>query len=322
MKLGQTRLGNQKHNYLEKYSMSKDMPLVSILIPNYNGGEFLDDCLQSALGQSYQNIEVIVIDDGSTDQSKEVLLKYENQIRILSTSNRGAASARNHGISKAKGEFIAFLDSDDTWTANKISLQLAKMLDDGCDLVYCSGSFMDRSGIRGPEIKAQYSGDCYSYFKLFPTRAIIVLGCSGAIIRASLLKITGNFDESFPGAAEDWDFFRRFCKHAIVGFIPEALVNYRRHEKSITQRPLTDWYHGNTKAIRKMFAQDPEIRFLESRTIWTKFQIVALKTFIRNRDIRLTCRSFLALFLPSNDLTYKENSKVTIHSESIKKSGG
>jgi glycosyltransferase involved in cell wall biosynthesis len=302
--------------------MSEDMPLVSILIPNYNGCEFLDDCLESALGQSYQNIEVIVVDDGSTDKSKEVLLKYENQIRIISTSNRGAAAARNRGIFKAKGEFIAFLDSDDTWTANKISLQMEKMLDDGCDLVYCSGSLMDRSGKRGSIIRARYSGDCYSYFKKFPTRAIIVLGCSGAMIRSSLLKITGNFDESFPGAAEDWDFFRRFCKHGIVGFVPEALINYRRHEKSITQRPLTDWYDGNAKAIRKMIAEDPKIRFLESRNIWTKFQLVALKTFFRNRDVRLTCRSFLAIFLPSNHLPDKENSKVTIHSGTIKKNRG
>ena len=104
--------------------MSIRTPMVSIVIPNYNCSEFLVECLESSLGQSYQNTEVIVIDDGSTDRSIQILLKYKKQIQLISTSNQGAAAARNIGISKAKGEFIAFLDSDDTWELDKISLQM------------------------------------------------------------------------------------------------------------------------------------------------------------------------------------------------------
>ena len=279
--------------------MSKNVPLVSILIPNHNRGEYLDDCLESALGQSYPNIEVIVIDDGSVDNSLEVLEKYKKSIQLISTANQGAAAARNIGISRAKGEFIAFLDSDDTWAVDKISLQIDTILKKDCDLVYCSGNIVERNEIVGKMITAQYSGNCYSYFKQFPSRAIIVLGCSGALLRMSHLKISGHFDETFFGAAEDWDFFRRFCKTASVEFVPEPLINYRRHEGSITQRPTIDWYRGNAKAVKNLIAEDPEIGPLESRVIWTRFQIVALKTFIKGKEINLALSAILELFLPT-----------------------
>ena len=301
--------------------MSKNVPLVSILIPNHNRSEFLDECLGSALGQSYPNIEVIVIDDGSTDKSLEVLEKYKKYIQLISTSNRGAAAARNTGMSNAKGEFIAFLDSDDTWSPDKISIQIDKILKEDCDLVYCSGNIMEGNEITGQTITAQYSGNCYPYFKRFPTRAIIVLGCSGALLRTSHLKNSGNFDETFFGAAEDWDFFRRYCKSASVGFIPEALVNYRRHESSITQRPTIDWYRGNTKAIKNLIAEDPEIGPVESRMIWTRFQIVGLKTFLKNREIELALRTILALFLPTYHRTKLKNSKGVTSAMVIEKQG-
>jgi len=281
----------------------------------------LEECLDSALGQSYPNIEVIVIDDGSTDKSLAVLEKYKNCIQLISTSNRGAAAARNIGISNAKGEFIAFLDSDDTWAVDKISLQIDKILKNDCDLVYCSGNIMEGNELTGQTITAQYSGDCYLYFKQFPTRAIIVLGCSGALFRASHLEISGNFDETFFGAAEDWDFFRRFCKSASVGLIPEALVNYRRHEGSITQRPTIDWYRGNTKAIKNLIAEDLEIGPVERRLIWTRFQIVALKTFLKSREIKLALTTILALFMSTYRITKLKNSKGVMNAMVIEKNG-
>jgi glycosyltransferase involved in cell wall biosynthesis len=279
--------------------MSKNVPLVSILIPNHNRCEYLGDCLESALGQSYPNIEVIVIDDGSTDDSLVVLERYKKNIQLISTSNQGAAAARNIGISNAKGKFIAFLDSDDTWALDKISLQIDRILKTDCDLVYCSGNVIEGNEISGQIITAQFSGNCYSYFKQFPTRAIIVLGCSGALLRASHLEVSGNFDETFYGAAEDWDFFRRYCKSASVELVPEALINYRRHKASISQRPIIDWYHGNAKAVKKLIAEDPEIGLLESKIIWTKFQIIALKTCIKNVEIKLALKVILELFLPT-----------------------
>ena len=273
-------------------------PLVSVVIPNYNNSDFLASCLESALGQSYKNIEVIVVDDGSTDCSMEILLNYQERIQLISTSNQGASSARNIGISRAKGEFIALLDSDDTWELDKIMLQMDKMLREGCDLVYCSGDTIYPNNDTGPKITAKYSGNCYPYYKKFPTRAIIVLGCSSALVRVSLLEISGHFDETFLGAAEDWDFFRRYCKNANVGFLPQVLVHYQKHAGSIAARPNSDWYYGNSEAVKKLFAEDASIGFQKRRGIWAKFQLLAVKTFVRKFEVIQAFAALAKIFLP------------------------
>ena len=272
--------------------------LVSVVIPNYNSGYFLVDCLESVFAQEYKNLEVIVIDDGSTDNSKEILEAYQNRIQLITTANYGAATARNIGISKARGKFLAFLDSDDLWEQDKILLQMEMMLAGDYDLIYCSGRDFDSNGLNGVISNAQYSGSCYEYFKRFPSRAIITQGCSSALIRTSLLQRSGVFDETFSGAAEDWDFFRRFCKYAHVGFLPNILVHYRRHEKSITARPSLDWYFGNSKAIIKMFCDDSDINSYSRRVIWVKFQFLAFKTFAKKREFGMACRAFSKAFLP------------------------
>jgi glycosyltransferase involved in cell wall biosynthesis len=280
-----------------RYDFQMDQ-LVSVIIPNHNGEKFVYDAVASALSQDYSNIEVIVVDDGSTDDSKEILRAFQNRIQLITTANYGAATARNIGISNARGKFIAFLDSDDLWEQDKITLQMEMMLAGDYDLIYCSGRDFDLNGLNGEISKAQYSGNCYDYFKQFPSRAIIIQGCSSALIRASLLQSSGVFDEKFSGAAEDWDFFRRFCRYAHVGFLPNVLVHYRRHEKSITARPPLDWYMGNSMAIIKMFCDDSDIDRYARRVIWIKFQFLAFKTFAKKREFGLASRAFSKAFLP------------------------
>lgn len=278
--------------------MRSSFPLVSIVIPNYNCGQFLNECIQSAINQTYPNTEVIVIDDGSTDDSVKILSQYKEQIKLIITPNKGAAAARNLGISIAEGEFIAFLDSDDWWATDKISRQVDIMIKHNYDLVYCSVIEVNQAKSESKTNPAQYGGDCYPLFKKFPTKAIIVSGCSGAVIRSSNIEITGNFDESFDGAAEDWDFFRRYCRDAKVGFISDPLLNYRRHTASVTHRPPSDWYYGNMRAVRNLISEDLSIKFIESRVIWTKFQFVAIKTFVKNMDLKLCLRAIVTLFEP------------------------
>ncbi len=261
-------------------------PLISVVIPNYNNSGFLIECLESVLNQTYDNKEVILIDDGSTDESMQVLFPYQDRIRIIATENRGAAAARNTGILSAKGEFISFLDSDDVWESTKLELQIEMMLSGDYDLIYSSGIDFYTSGELGNVTNPRYSGNCYEYFRKFPATEIITLGCNSALLRATLLNESGLFDESFQGAAEDWDFFRRYCRKARVAFLLNVLVRHRRHEGSIMTRPTGDWYLGNSKAIRKMFIEDPDIGFFEKRSTWSKFQYSALKTFIKRREFK------------------------------------
>ena len=101
-------------------------PLVTILICNYNYGRFLAEAIESALAQTWKNIEVIVVDDGSTDESREILTKYKGKIRIILKENGGQASAFNAGIAKARGEIVCFLDSDDICHRDRVSRVIEK----------------------------------------------------------------------------------------------------------------------------------------------------------------------------------------------------
>ena len=258
-------------------------PLISIIIPNYNGVHFVAEALNSVFEQNYTNKEVIVVDDGSSDGSVELLKTYGSKIKLIETRNLGPAAARNAGLLVANGELIAFLDSDDIWLSNKLTLQLNKMLEVGADLIYCHGQ--EFGGSLGTNLKriASYSGNCYPYFKKNPGKAIIDMGPSTVLFKNNLLSISGIFDASFTGLAEDWDFFRRYCRIAKVSYCDEVLVMRRNHSNNLSARSLEDFYTGNKRALLKMFAEDFAIGPLERRIIWVKFHTMSAKAFIKHR---------------------------------------
>ena len=255
--------------------------LVSVVIPNYNGAPFLAEAVSSVIEQDYENIEIIVIDDGSTDNSVELLRKFGPKIRLIETRNGGASSARNFGLVAAKGEYIALLDSDDIWATNKIGLQMEYMKRNDLDLVYCHGQEFGNAGGLNFLHEAKYAGDCYKYFKKYPGRAIIDMGPSTALFKKSRLKRTGLFDASFTGLAEDWDFFRRYCVGAKVGFCDQVLVFRRNHAGNMSNQSLNEYFVGNRKALLKMFAEDPEISCQEQKLILTKFYYLFIKSLVR-----------------------------------------
>lgn len=105
----------------------KDLPLVSVIIPVYNGSQFLEEALQSVYDQTYSNVEIIVVDDGSTDTSSDIVEGF-SEVRYFYQENQGVSVARNTGIQKATGAYIAFLDADDIWMPEKLSIQIEYML--------------------------------------------------------------------------------------------------------------------------------------------------------------------------------------------------
>jgi len=261
---------------------TKLKPLVTVVIPNYNGAQFLEEAVLSVIDQDYANKEIIVVDDGSTDNSVEILKSFGPKIILFESKNRGASTARNIGMSKAKGEFIAFLDSDDVWSRNKLSLQIKYLQEHELDLVYCHGQ--EFGNVDGYNFfhEAKFAGDCYQYFKQYPGRAIIDMGPSTAIIKSSRLAKTGVFDPTFTGPAEDWDFFRRYCRGGKVGFCDQVLVYRRNHSHNVSNRSLKEYFLGNKRALRKMFAEDSEITFSERFSILAKFYFISAKSFARS----------------------------------------
>lgn len=258
--------------------------LVSIIIPNYNNAEFLKSSVSSALSQDYRSIEVIVIDDGSSDGSVQILESFGTRIRLLQQSNSGAATARNSGIKNAKGDYLAFLDSDDEWKPSKITLQMKKMNSSHYGLVYCALQELFLNGSHGLIHSPKFEGNCYKFFKKYPSKAIIVGGCSTALIRKSILTGSLFFDESFNGVGEDLDFFRRVSRITEVGYITEVLVDYRRHSASLSAVSIQKYFEGNMKAVVNLFSQDANIGLFERRVIWSRLLFSYFKSFVKDGD--------------------------------------
>ena len=256
--------------------------LVSIVIPCFNSESFIRDCIYSVLSQTYNEIEVIVVDDGSTDSTLKILEEFSKSITILKQENHGAASARNRGIEQSRGRFVALLDSDDIWKPDKLEKQMNIMVNGNFDLVYCGGESMGQSGPPRRYVPS-FSGNCYQHFVENPTKAIVILGCSSALFRKSILDRSGYFDEDFTGAAEDWDFFRRYSRHGQFGFSEEILIKYRFHFNSISNRNLSDFCLGNFRAIKRMFDEDRTITTTRRVFILMKFGLIVLKSALKMR---------------------------------------
>ena len=273
-------------------------PLVSVIIPTYNSGSYLKDAVESVLGQDYPNLEVIVIDDGSTDESLTLLAPYLNQVLIISSQNFGAASARNFGIMESSGEYLAFLDSDDKWVPNKISVQVKQMLEEELDLIYCAGQEFGATSGAGKIHAPIFKGDCYQFYKKYPSRDIVVIGPSGVVLKKSILHKSGIFDTKIPAPSEDWDFFRRYSRYAKFGYCTDVLVLRRIHENNISKKTILGYYFGNRNALLKMFLDDPQIKTIERRTIWIKYNYMSAKAFAKRGQIPRSLWAIFQIFLP------------------------
>lgn len=212
---------------------------VDVIIPVFNGEKFVADAIQSAAEQTYLPKRIIVVDDGSTDGTVEVVERLIRQVSVsvvlLRKENGGPNSARNLGLKQATSEFVAFLDADDEWEVNKLERQLAVFIDGKSELgvVYCGYSLIDENGreMAGvPLIKIEETmrGDIYS--KLL--RGNMVVGSASAVlIRRSCFDTVGMFDESLR-ASEDWDMWLRIAEKFYFDFINERLIRIRRHPQN------------------------------------------------------------------------------------------
>lgn len=204
-------------------------PLVSVIIPVYNGEKYVKETLQSVLVQSYSNIEIIVIDDGSIDSSASVVTGLENdRIRYVYQCNAGVSAARNHGVIVAKGDYIAFIDADDLWHPDKLTLQIAFLeanLD--CPIAYSNReTFADSKEL----IFSENIVDAFEKQVLFLTLLKHNhIHCSSVVVRKQALIKIGLFD-TMLAASEDSDLWIRAANLGKFGYINSVLSFYRRHD--------------------------------------------------------------------------------------------
>lgn len=210
-------------------------PKVSIVIPTYNHARYLPYALDSIINQSYANIEIFVIDDGSKDGTAELVKPYRSIINYVYKENGGTASALNLGLSLATGKYICWLSADDMLIGEKVSKQVDLMeRDQSLGFSYTSFVVIDANGKRQYDVNSPY----YSDKQEMVTK--LMEGCfingSSVMIRSSALKLVGNFDENLP-QAHDYDLWFRFLRHFACGFLAEHLLAYRWHGENMSQNP-------------------------------------------------------------------------------------
>ena len=200
-----------------------DEPLVSVVIPVYNGECYLASALQSIFEQDYHPFEIIVVDDGSDDDTAKIARSFR-EIRYIYQSNQGAAAARNAGVGAARGELIAFLDADDIWVPNKLSAQTDYLL-------------------KHPEVgyvvaRARNFLESETHFPTWLPDELLVKGAqflpSTLVVRKTVFYQVGEFDRSYV-VGEDTDWFFRASDAGVQGFIvPEMLLYRRVHDSNLS----------------------------------------------------------------------------------------
>ena len=264
-----------------------DQPLVSVIIPNYNYGRYLKQCLESVLNQTYSNLEIIFVDDGSSDNSVEVAIQYESKVKLILQNNLGVNAARNTGIRYAAGEFIAICDSDDYWLENKIEEQIKLFFNNpNLVLVYCSYFKTNQQGERVREVEAVHSGYLANLFIKLPTQALVAGGCSTAIFRKRINHKDMLFDETLRGNGEDWDFFRTISKYGDCSYVSMPLSNIREHDRSRSRHKLSVFYDGNQAAIAKALS-DKDYGWTRRRAFFfvLKFEFIMVKSYLKQGNL-------------------------------------
>jgi glycosyltransferase involved in cell wall biosynthesis len=247
--------------------MSKPVktPRISVIIPTYNCQDYILQAIKSVLTQTDCDFELLVIDDGSTDQTKTVLQPYQNHLRYIYQSNQGVAAARNHGISQARGELIAFLDADDYFLPHKLAAQVARFdAEPDLGIVHSGWLRVTPNGEPLKQIKPwEYVPELNleNWLKWKPVLP------SAMMFRRHWLQVVGGFDARFP-PAEDTDLALRLAlKGCRAGWLRQITVGYRQHPDSAMSQGLPQ-ARSLSAVIDNFFAQPDlpvKIRLLEKK---------------------------------------------------------
>ena len=211
----------------------EERPLISVIIPTYNRAHFLREAIDSVLTQTYKNLELIVVDDGSTDNTSEIIRKFtDKRIDYICEGHGGTSAARNRGIRKANGSYIAFLDSDDIWLPEKIEKQLKIFQESKLNpgVVYTGIQYIDSHGNKKKQKKL--SNHRGKILKQLLRKNIAGIG-STILVKRECFEKCGLFDESLPSRV-DLDILIRICQHFTADFVPEILCLTRIHDERIT----------------------------------------------------------------------------------------
>ena len=269
------------------------MEKVSIIIPAYNKAELTVKTVKSVLNQTYPHTEIIVVDDGSVDQTQEYLSEFKNRIQYVYQTNGGACSARNLGIRLAQGELIGFLDCDDLYLENKVEL-CVDFLKQNPDygFIHTAAHFIDKE----EKIVGFYSHPKSRKQGWIADRLILgnYICNSTGIVRKSCLQEVGFFDESIFMPA-DWDLWLRLAEKFKVGYINEPLTQYRTTENYIFSR-IEKSQEEEKVVLNKFFMRNLRFSSLSKSRAYSHFHLrYAQAFFIQEKDPRFREEFLLTL---------------------------
>lgn len=231
--------------------------VVSVIIPTYNREKLIIETISSVQSQTYSNIEILVIDDGSSDNTNQVLSSFikSRHVKYIFQENKGLSAARNEGIRQSTGEFVAFLDSDDLFLPDKIKSQV-KFFNSYPDIsiVHCDFEKFDDVGNLGIRDTSYFQESIYPNI-LWHWKMLMATSC--VMLRRTILDHLGGFDENLSWA-EDLDLWARFARYYMYGHIPHVLVKIRVHEEemSFDKRDLHEKFEVY---LNKAFDRDPDL---------------------------------------------------------------
>ena len=257
-------------------------PLVSVIIPTYNRGWIIKEAIDSVLAQDHSDCELIVVDDGSTDNTPDILNSYGHDITVVRQPNKGVSAARNRGIGDSSGRLIAFLDSDDLWLPQKLSRQVDFFTIHPDAMINQTQELWIRNGVRVNPKKRHHK---FSGMIFERSLALCLVSPSAVMLRKCLFETAGLFDESLP-ACEDYDLWLRVsCRYPVYLINTPLIVKRGGHDDQLSRAPGLDKLriHALQKIIESNFLS-PSQRKAAVQMIKEKCAIYANGCRKRGRD--------------------------------------
>ena len=246
-------------------------PTVSVIIPTYNRGWILREAIDSVLGQEFSDFELIVVDDGSTDDTRAILDSYGQEVIVIHQHNKGVSAARNRGIAESRALLVAFLDSDDVWLPRKLARQV-EFFSSHLDALICqTEEIWVRNGFRVNPKKRhrKISGMIFE-----PSLELCLVSPSAVMMRKTLLDKVGMFDESLP-ACEDYDLWLRVsCRYPIMLIDDPLIIKRGGHEDQLSGAAGLDKYR--IQSLQKI---------IESESLSETQKLAAEKTLLEKCTI-------------------------------------
>jgi glycosyltransferase involved in cell wall biosynthesis len=260
------------------------MPQISIVIPVYNGEKTIQETINSVLAQTFADLEIIVINDGSIDRTVEVVQQMTDpRVSLYTYANGGPATSRNRGIIKSQGEYLSFIDGDDLWTPNKLEIQYQALQDhpqaalaySGTDWIDEQGNFLRHASAPGP------SGNIYAYALLYN---LFGSGSNFLVRREALFAVQSSeedyhsFFDEFTKPSEDWDMCIRLAKKYEFIAVPQVQILYRRSLNSLSSQ-LVQQERGTIRALKKAFSQAPsDLQYLRRPSLTNIYRYISYKS--------------------------------------------